>query len=82
MLKKMYKNERGIKQVFIQERVFTSSTGRCRKNKGGDMNALGVTTRSAWMLRLNGRIEPRVSEAQLIEAVLNKYGITDIWGDS
>jgi hypothetical protein len=45
------------------------------------MNGLGIKTRSAWMLRLNGRIEPRVSEAQLIEATLNRYGVTDIWGD-
>jgi hypothetical protein len=44
------------------------------------MGALGVVSDASWFLRLNGSIEPRVSEAKAIEGVFAKYGITDIWG--
>jgi hypothetical protein len=44
------------------------------------MTALNLTSRRSWGLRLNGIIEPKVSEAQTIETILNEYGITDIWG--
>ena len=44
------------------------------------MNALGITARQNWYFRLRGTIEPRVSEAKAIEAVFEKYGITDVWG--
>ena len=49
----------------------------CRKEL---MEALGITTRMAFLLRLKGKVEPRVSEAQAIERVFAKYGVTDIWG--
>lgn len=45
------------------------------------MTALDITTRSSWAARLNGTVEPKVSEAQEIERVFAKYGVTDIWGD-
>lgn len=44
------------------------------------MTALNLTSRRSWGLRLNGIIEPKVSEAQAIENIFNEYGITDIWG--
>lgn len=44
------------------------------------MEALGITTRSSWGARLNGTVEPKVSEAQQIEAIFAKYGIKDVWG--
>jgi len=44
------------------------------------MTALKLTSRRSWGLRLNGEIEPKVSEAQSIEEIFNEYGITDIWG--
>jgi hypothetical protein len=45
------------------------------------MQALGITSRSSWYFRLYGQVEPRISEARAIEAVFEKYGITDIWGE-
>lgn len=45
------------------------------------MAALGITTRAAWWQRLNGVVEPKVSEAQSIERIFNEYGVTEIWGD-
>lgn len=44
------------------------------------MAALDLKTRRAFLQRLYGNVEPRISEYQVIEAVFAKYGITDIWG--
>lgn len=44
------------------------------------MSALNLTSRRSWGLRLNGLIEPKVSEAQTIENIFNDYDIYDIWG--
>lgn len=44
------------------------------------MSALNLTSRRSWGLRLNGHIEPKVSEAQIIESIFNDYDIYDIWG--
>lgn len=44
------------------------------------MDALNVTTRPAFLSRLRGEVEPRVSEAAKIEEVFAKYGIKDVWG--
>nr|DAT47436.1 MAG TPA: hypothetical protein [Caudoviricetes sp.] len=44
------------------------------------MEALGLTTRASWYARLNGGVEPKVSEARAIEEVFTKYGITKVWG--
>lgn len=44
------------------------------------MKALGISNRQSWHNRLNGLIEPRVSEAQAIEKVFHDYGISEIWG--
>jgi hypothetical protein len=44
------------------------------------MSRLGIGTRGGWMVRLNGVVEPRVSEAKAIEEIFAEYGITDIWG--
>lgn len=45
------------------------------------MSALGLTTRVSWYARLNGSVEPKVSEARAIEAVFSDYGIKDVWGE-
>lgn len=45
------------------------------------MQALGIKTRSSWMMRLNGVVEPKVSEARAIEEIFAEYGITEVWGD-
>lgn len=44
------------------------------------MTALGLNTRMAFLQRLNGNVEPRISEYKAIEEVFAKYGITDVWG--
>lgn len=45
------------------------------------MNALNITTRYAWGQRLKGEIEPRVSEAEAIEAIFKAHGIKNVWGE-
>lgn len=45
------------------------------------MDALNVTTRPAFLSRLRGEVEPKVSEAAKIEAIFAKYGVTDVWGE-
>ena len=44
------------------------------------MNALGLRTRVSWYARLNGTVEPKVSEAKIIESVFADFGITQVWG--
>lgn len=46
------------------------------------MAALGIKTRAAWSARLNGKIEPKVSEAKTIEEIFFKYKIKNIWGEN
>ena len=43
------------------------------------MSALGVTSRPGWAARLNGTVEPRLSEARRIEKIFARRGITDVW---
>ncbi len=45
------------------------------------MSALNIRTRPGWKYRLDGRIEPKVSEAAAIETIFAEYGITDVWGE-
>ena len=44
------------------------------------MSSLGITTRSSWSARLNGAVEPKVSEAKTIELIFADYGIKQVWG--
>lgn len=44
------------------------------------MEALSITTRQAFRLRMLGSIEPKMTEIHAIENVFKKYGITKIWG--
>ncbi len=44
------------------------------------MLALDITTRSSWAIRLNGVVEPKVSEAKAIEEIFAEYGINEVWG--
>lgn len=44
------------------------------------MSALGISTRPSWTARLNGVVEPKVSEAKAIEEVFAEYGIKQVWG--
>lgn len=45
------------------------------------MITLGITTNVAWLNRLNGKVEPKVSEAKAIEETFAKYGIKEVWGN-
>ncbi len=72
MGKKQYAFLRGWKQV---------RQGDVRQCREDVMKALGLTTRMAFHQRLNGNVEPRVSEAKIIEEVFARYGVTDIWGN-
>ena len=45
------------------------------------MKALNIKTRASWKLRLDGTVEPKVSEAEAIEAIFHEYSIHEIWGD-
>ena len=46
------------------------------------MKALGVTSRMSLNNYLNGKVIPKVPQAEAVETVFNRYGITDIWGES
>lgn len=45
------------------------------------MDSLGITTKQSWYQRLNGEIEPKVSEAAAIEKAFAKKRITKVWGE-
>lgn len=72
MSKEQFSFKRGWSQV-PQSRV-----KECREAL---MEALGIGTRAAFLNRLNGDVEPKISQVKAIEDVFAKYGITDIWGN-
>jgi len=45
------------------------------------MTALGLQARNNFYIRLRGKIEPKVSEAEKIEEIFREYGITEVWGE-
>ena len=46
------------------------------------MSFLGIKTKVSWYNRLNGHIEPKITEVEGIEAIFASYGIKKVWGDS
>lgn len=46
------------------------------------MSALNITTRMAFLDRLNGKVEPKITEHRAIKEVFAEYGIKEIWGDA
>lgn len=44
------------------------------------MDALNVKTRAAFLNRMKGIVEPRISEVKAVEAVFAAFGIKDVWG--
>lgn len=57
--------------------VKNGDMSECRKKL---MAALNVKTRAAFLNRLKGEVEPKISEAKAIEDVFAKYGIKEVWG--
>lgn len=45
------------------------------------MFSLGLNSRASWYIRLNGNVEPKISEVNVIEAIFKEYNITEVWGD-
>lgn len=43
--------------------------------------ALGVKNRNSFYYRMNGEVEPRVSEAAAIEQIFAEYNIHEVWGE-
>ena len=43
--------------------------------------ALGDVSLPTFYARLQGKPEPRISEAKAIEEIFSKRGITEIWGE-
>ncbi len=54
-----------------------SKMGEFRKNV---MDSLNIS-RESFYRRMRGETELKVSEAQIIEDIFNRYNITNIWGD-
>jgi hypothetical protein len=77
IVKKVNKSENSFKKGFMQLRQMDAKNVREEIE-----DALGISERvtGTWYNRLNGKIEPRYSEAKKIEAIFSKYGITDVWG--
>jgi len=44
------------------------------------MAALNITTRMAFLDRLNGKVEPKITEHRAIEDIFAEYGIKKVWG--
>lgn len=66
-----YAFEKGFNQIPV---------GLVKKVKKELMEVLDIKSKPAWLNRLRGNVEPKVSEASAIETVFKKYGITKIWG--
>ena len=44
------------------------------------MAMFGVTTRMAFLDRLNGKVNHTDEQRELVESIFAQYGITEIWG--
>jgi hypothetical protein len=55
--------------------------GKSREVKQSIMKALNITSKPQWYARLNGKVEPKVSEVEAIESVFASERIKDIWGE-
>lgn len=55
--------------------------GKTREVKAEIIKALNLKFTTSFYPRLNGDIEPKLSESKAIEDIFAKYGITDIWGE-
>lgn len=44
------------------------------------MEALGLSSNIGFYNRLNGKVIPKVTEAEVIEGIFAKYGVIEVWG--
>ena len=44
------------------------------------MEALNITTEMSFYNRLNGKVIPKVTEAEIIEEIFARYGVIEVWG--
>ena len=44
------------------------------------MEALGLSSNIGFYNRLNGKVIPKVTEAEIIEGIFAKYGVIEVWG--
>ena len=44
------------------------------------MEALKITSDIGFYNRLNGKVIPKVTEAEVIESIFAKYGVIEVWG--
>ena len=40
----------------------------------------GLNNRNSFYAYRDGKIEPKVTQAEAVESVFNRFGITNIWG--
>lgn len=66
-----YSFQKGINQV---------PSGRKNLIRKRIMKALDLKTFASYYQRLNGNVEPKVSEAKAIEEIFSKEGVKQIWG--
>ncbi|MBV5348903.1 hypothetical protein JZU61_04505 [bacterium] len=71
-MSKNYAFNRGFNQV---------SVGNAPLLKEELMKALKIKSRAAWIRRINGQVDPKVSEINSVETVFAKYGIKQVWGE-
>lgn len=72
MTKKSYSFKKGFSQVPV---------GKTKEVKDQIMRCLKITSHPAWLRRLRGEIEPRISEMDAVYSVFLAHGIEDIWGE-
>lgn len=68
-----------MKKFSLKKGFNQISIGDSSKVKKELMDALHITSRSAWSLYLRGIYQPRYDEVQVIEQIFAQYGITNIW---
>lgn len=75
-----YKKERDMNEFSFKAGFSQVKRKDAKEVRERIMQALGLTTRASWYARLNGGVEPKVSEARAIEEVFGEFGITNVWG--
>ena len=60
------------------------STKEASEVRAKIMSSLGLNSRASWYIRLNGNVEPKISEVNVIEAIFKEYNIAELlaWGAS